>query len=295
MSTVLQWLQSAVERFRGFAYGQPGQAPLQRRRVGLALGGGFARGIAHIGVLKVFQEHGIPIDYLAGTSVGALVAAAYASGVPLEQMEQQAAATNFKDFGRWTLSWMGLATNERLERYLRRFSPVTSFEELKIPLAIAATDLRTGEAVYFTKGPLGPALRASCAYPGLFLPVEYQGHTLVDGFLVAPVPVEAVRSMGADVVIGVYLESGTDLPLKSVTDVIGRSFSIIQRYAQKNWRERSDLVIEPAVKSFLWDNFEKSAELIAAGEAAARAALPRIQAALAPPVQLAAAQSQAYS
>jgi len=295
MSSVVQWLQSAVERFREFAYGQPEQARLQRRRVGLALGGGFARGIAHIGVLKVFQENGIPIDYLAGTSVGALVAAAYASGVSLEQMERQAAATQFKDFGRWTPSWMGLATNDRLERYLRRFSPVTSFEELKIPLAIAATDLLTGEAVYFTEGPLGPALRASCAYPGLFLPVEYQGRTLVDGFLVAPVPVDAVRRMGADVVIGVYLESGGDLPLKSVTDVIGRSFSIVQRHAHRNWCEKSDLMIEPNVKSFLWDNFEKSPELIAAGEAAARAALPRIRAALAPSVQLTAAQSQAYS
>ncbi len=295
MGLMLQWLQSAVGRVREFAYGQPEPARLRRRRVGLALGGGFARGIAHIGVLRVFEENGIPIDYLAGTSVGALIAAAYASGVPLEQMQRQAAATHFKDFGRWTLSWMGLATNERLERYLRRFSPVTNFEELKIPLTIAATDLSTGEAVYFTKGPLGPALRASCAYPGLFLPVEYQGRTLVDGFLVAPVPVDAVRGMGADVVIGVYLESGTDVPLKSVTDVIGRSFSIAQRYAHRNWREKSDLMIEPDVKSFLWDNFEKSPELIAAGEAAARAALPRIQAALAPPVRLSAAQSQAYS
>lgn len=286
MGLVLQWLQGAVERVRGFAYAEPERARPQRCRVGLALGGGFARGIAHIGVLKVLQENHIPIDYLAGTSVGALIAAGYASGVSLEQMERQAAATHFKDFARWTLSWMGLASNERLEGYLRRFSPATRFEELKIPLTIVATDLRRGEPAYFTQGPLGPPLRASCAYPGLFLPVEYQGRMLVDGFLVAPVPVDAVRRMGADLVIAVYLESGSDAPPKSVTDVIGRSFSIAQRYAHETWRGRADLVIEPDVKSFLWDDFEKSPELIVAGEVAARAALPKIRAALARPVHL---------
>jgi NTE family protein len=294
MGSVMQWLQGAVERVREFAYTQPGRGHRRRPRVGLALSGGFARGIAHIGVLKVFQENQIPIDYLAGTSVGALVATTFASGVSLDQMQGQAAATQFKDFGRWTLSWMGLATNERLEGYLHRFSAASRFEELRIPLAIAATDLRTGEAVYFTEGPLGPALRGSCAYPGLFLPVEYQGRTLVDGFLVAPVPVEAVRRMGAELVIAVYLEATSDEPPKSVTDVIGRSFSIIQRNADQSWRPKADLVIEPDVRRFVWDDFGKSSELIAAGEAAARAALPKIRAALERPARLVATQRPAY-
>jgi len=285
MGSVMEWLQGAVERVREFAYAQPERARPRRPRVGLALSGGFARGVAHIGVLRVLEQNHIPIDCIAGTSVGALVATAYASGVSLDKMERQAKATHFKDFGRWTLSWMGLATNERLEGYFHRFTPVTRFEELKLPLAIAATDLRTGEAVYFTQGLLGPALRASCAYPGLFLPVEYQGRTLVDGFLVAPVPVEAVRRMGAELVIAVYLESGSDVPPRSVTDVIGRSFSIIQRQIQQSWREKADLVIEPDVKRFLWEEFERSPELIAGGEAAARAALPRIRAALAQPAR----------
>jgi NTE family protein len=292
MSQVLGWLQGAVQRFREFAYAEPRRA--RHPRVGLALSGGFARGIAHIGVLRVLEENEIPIDCIAGTSVGALIAAAYASGTSLDHMEACATETRFKDFGRWTLSWLGLATNERLEGYLHRISPATRFEELKMPLAIAATDLSSGEAVYFKEGPLGPALRASCAYPGLFLPVEHQGRTLVDGFLAASVPVDAVRQLGADVVIAVYLESGGMEKPKTVVDVIGRSFAIIQRGNHPDWRSRADLVIEPDVKQFLWDNFEQTPQLIVAGEAATLEALPKIRALLEASTRSAAHARQAY-
>ncbi len=284
MRPVSGWLEGAVQRVRAFARARP-RCRLDRHRpkVGLALGGGFARGISHIGVLRVFEENGLPVDCIAGTSVGSLIASAYAAGSSLEEMERQAAVTHFRDFGRWTLSWMGLATNERLEHYLHRFSPAARFEELKLPLAVAATDLGTGEAVYFTEGEIGPPLRASCAYPGLFLPVEHRGRILVDGFLAAPVPVEAVRQLGADVVIGVYLDStrNADKP-DSLMDVIGRSFSIMQRHAHRDWRYRADVVLEPDVASFDWDDFEQTPGLIAAGEAAARAALPQIREAIYP-------------
>ncbi|HEX2713915.1 MAG TPA: patatin-like phospholipase family protein, partial [Candidatus Acidoferrales bacterium] len=235
------------------------------------------------GVLRVLEQNRIPINCIAGTSVGALVAAAYASGLSLDEMQKKAGETHFKDFGRWTFSWMGLATNHRLEGYLRRYSEMTQFEQMKLPLAIVATDLGTGQAVSFTHGPLGPALRASCAYPGLFLPVEHQGRTLVDGFLAAPVPADAVRQLGADVVIAVYLEPGSIEKPRNMVDVIGRSFSIIQRYADLGWRRKADVIIEPNVKHFVWDDFEKAPEMIAAGEAATRAALPKILRALAPP------------
>src|ERR1700732_3307242 len=199
------WLQNAVERVREFAYTPPRAAELGRRPgVGVALGGGFARGIAHLGVLSVLEQEHIPVDFLAGTSAGAMLAIAYASGHPIHEIVAQARATRFKDFGNWRLSWMGLASNQKLEHYPRKFLGVTTFEDLKIPLAIAATDLGTGEAVYFSHGQLGPALRASCAYPGMFVPVEIDGRMLVDGFLAAPVPVDAARSMGADVVIAVF-------------------------------------------------------------------------------------------
>jgi NTE family protein len=281
---VLHWLQNAVERVREFAYTEPPGAhatPHSRPKIGVAFGGGFARGIAHLGVLRVLQEEQIPIDYIGGTSAGALLATAFASGHTVPEIVRQARATRFKDFGNWKLSWLGLASNQRLEHYPRKFLGVSTFEDLKIPLVMAATDLATGQAVYFSHGQLGPALRASCAYPGMFVPVEIDGRMLVDGFLAAPVPVDAVRTMGADIVIAVFLENANNRKPTSIVDVIGLSFGILQRHADLEWRRAADIIIEPNVRDFLWDDFEKTGELIAAGEAAARAALPQIRLALA--------------
>ena len=279
---VLDWLQNAVERVREFAYAEtPAPTPSERPPIGVALGGGFARGIAHLGVLRVFQEEGIPVDYMGGTSAGALLATAYASGHSIAEIVGQARATRFRDFGNWRLSWMGLASNQRLEHYPRKFLGVTTFEDLRLPLVIAATDLSTGEPVYFSHGKLGPALRASCAYPGMFVPVEIDGRLLVDGFLAAAVPVDAVRSLGADIVIAVFLESASNRRPNSIVDVIGLSFAILQRHADLEWRRKAEIIIEPVVKDFLWDDFDKTPELLAAGEAAARAALPKIRALLA--------------
>ncbi len=289
MGSLIRWVSNAVERVREFAYRPPESFPqASEPKIGLALGGGFARGIVHIGVLKVFEQERIPIHCLAGTSVGALIGAAYACGTPLVELERLAAATRFKDFGQWTLSWLGLASNFRLESFLARFCAVRRFEELKIPLAIAATDLQSGRPVYFTSGELGLALRASCAYPGLFRPVEHEGKLLVDGFVAAPVPVEALAALGANRTVAVYLASTTPPgQLKNVADVIGRSFSILQQHAHQAWRTKTDVILEPDVSGFAWDDFNRAAELIAVGEAAARAALPRIRALLVRPVPLA--------
>jgi NTE family protein len=277
MGTATKWLNKAVQGLRSFAYAGEGVRP----KVGLALGGGFARGIAHIGVLRVLEENEIPIDCIAGTSVGALIAATYASGTPLDEMERQGFATRFSDFGRWTVSRMGMASNERLEHFLHKFTPAEFFSQMKIPLSIVATDLTTGESVHFTTGEIGPALRASCAYPGLFLPVEYRGRILVDGFLTETVPAEAARDMGADIVIGVHLEPGLlrSAPRNTI-EVISRSFSIIQTAASQLWHSDVDVLIEPEVHHILWDEFVKTPQLVAAGEAATRAAIPKIRAAL---------------
>ncbi|HXW18455.1 MAG TPA: patatin-like phospholipase family protein [Candidatus Acidoferrales bacterium] len=277
MSNASKWIGSAVRGLRSFAYGGDKQA-----RVGLALGGGFARGIAHIGVLRVFEEAGIEIHCMAGTSVGALIGAAYASGATLDDMERQGSETRFRDFGRWTLSRMGMASNERLEDFLRKFTTARYFEELKMPFAIVATDIVSGESVYFAEGEIGIALRASCAYPGLFLPIEHRGHILVDGFLTDAVPSRAVRELGANVVIGVHLEPGElkDKPRNTI-EVIGRSFSIIQATQDAPWRHATDVLIEPDVHDVLWDGFVETPRLVAAGAAATRAALPKIRAAIA--------------
>jgi len=284
------WLATAVEKLRGFAFAprryRAAENPAPRPKVGLALGGGFARGIAHIGVLRALQQHNIPVDCIAGTSVGALIATLYAAGTPLEVMERQAAQTNFSDFGKWTVSWLGFANNARLGDYLHRANPVQQFSEMKIPLSIVATDLGSGEPVYFTQGEVVAPLRGSCAYPGLFLPVEHNGRVLVDGFLASPVPVDAAKQLGADVVIAVYLDStdNDDKP-ENILGVVGRSFAIMQRHANKLWRTRADVVLEPEVGEFAWDDFSRTTELMRAGEAAALAALPAIRALLHPATQ----------
>ena len=273
----LGWLRSAKDKFRAFAYGEPGERK-ERPRVGLALAGGFARGIAHIGVLRVLREAGIPIDCVAGTSVGALIAVGFCAGASLDEMAKVGAETTFSDFGRWTPSWLGLATNQRMEKYLERFTPVKNFQELQTPLAIATTDISAGVSVYYSHGPIAPPLRASCAYPGLFVPIQFEGRTLVDGFLTAPVPVEGALLLGADVVIAIYLESSNSEEPRTFTDVLSRSFNIIQRHGDLAWRTQADVIIEPDVKPFVWDDFSKTPEMIAAGEAAALAALPEIRA-----------------
>ena len=279
MSTT-KWLGKAIRGLRSFAYNSDGQRP----KIGVALGGGFARGIAHVGVLRVLEENEIPIDYIAGTSVGALIAAAYASGTSLDDMAHQASLTRFRDFGRWTLSRMGMASNDRLQDFLSRMSTARFFHEMRIPLAIVATDLLRGESVHFTTGEVGPALRASCAYPGLFLPVEYRGHFLVDGFLTEQVPAPALRKMGAELIISVHLEPGLlDAKPRNTIEVISRSFSIIQTKALQSWRGMTDVLLEPNVHHVLWDEFLKSPQLITAGEECARAAMPQIRTLLSRP------------
>ncbi len=277
MKKPLRRLRQLIEHVRSFAYTPAAPGQTQKLRVGLALGGGFARGVAHVGVLRVLQDHGVPIHCLGGTSAGAIVAAAYAGGAPLSLMEQVAASTHLRDLAEWTLSLDGLASDRRLVHYLRRMTPVERFDQLRIPLVIVASDLLRGEPVYFTQGELNVALRASCAYPGLFRPVEWDGRPLADGFLTEPVPVRAVRSLGADYVIAVYLDSlDPDRPPTHALDIINRSFSILLRQAESAWRPLANRVIEPTVYRFEWDDFERTPELIAAGAEAARRMLPVI-------------------
>jgi NTE family protein len=274
------WLQSILDRLREFGNAAqppvPQTAEFRRPKVGVALSGGFARGISHLGVLRCLEEHGVPIDCIAGTSAGALAGVAYASGRPFEHIVKEAASIRFGNFGQWRFSHMGLASNRRLESYPRDHFGVTDFKDLKIPLAIAATDLVGGKPVFFTSGLVGPPLRASCAYPGLFQPVEYEGHLLVDGVVSAAVPVDGVRLLGADIVIAVFLEAEKMDRPKSVVDVIGRSFSIVRLQADTAWRAKADIVILPTVHEFAWDDFARTADLVLAGEQAALKALPRI-------------------
>jgi len=247
--------------------------------IGLALGGGFARGIAHVGVLKVLEEENIPIRYIAGTSVGALIGAAYCSGISAAELEHVAARVRFKHIASWTLSRYGFASNQRMIGFLNQLLKVKTFEELRIPLAVTATDFSTGEGVVFHSGPLIDPVRASCAYPGMFLPVKIRGRLLIDGMLSHTVPTRPVRQMGADRVLAVHLRGNWtdgDGP-RHLFDVIGQCFAIAQEMNSSQWKQAADLVIEPDVNGYKYDAFEHSAALVRAGEIATRAALPEIR------------------
>jgi len=247
--------------------------------IGIALGGGFARGIAHIGVLKVLEEEGIPVSMIAGTSVGALIGAAYCSGLTIAELQEVAHRVRFTTFARWTLSRCGFATTDRMISFMTRILKTKTFEELRIPLGVTATDFKTGEGVVFRTGSIIDPVRASCAYPGMFLPVIIDGQWLVDGMLSHPVPTRPLREMGADRVLAVQLKgqwSKTIAP-RHLFDVIGQSFAIAQDRMSPLWRSAADLVIEPDVAGFDYDDFSRADELIRVGEHAMRNALPQVR------------------
>jgi NTE family protein len=244
--------------------------------------------MAHVGVLKVLLENRIPIDALAGTSVGSVVAAAYASGCTVDEMLREARAARWRDFAHWTVPRLGFATNVPMETMLHRLLHCSRFEEVSIPLAIVATDVSTGEPVTYRDGDLLPPLRASCSFPGLFVPVKYRNRLLVDGAIVGSVPVAALREMGVDVTIGVYLKTGDPLHMPTnIFQVVGQAFHIASSAGETAWRKTCDVVIEPDVGRFRWDDFGHADELILIGERAARQALPAIQALLQPQARLA--------
>jgi NTE family protein len=247
--------------------------------IGVALGGGFARGIAHIGVLKVLEEEGIPVRIVAGTSVGALIGATYCSGVGIEELERIAHSVRFTTFARWTVSRYGFASNDRMVAFLTRTLKVKTFEEMRIPLAVTATDFNSGEGVVFHSGSIIDPVRASCAYPGMFLPVNIRGHWLVDGMLSHPVPTRPLREMGADRVLAVHLKgqwSKAGAP-RHLFDVIGQSFAIAQDVMRHVWQDAADIVVEPDVAGFSYDDFKRAPELMQAGEMAMRQALPLVR------------------
>jgi NTE family protein len=264
---------------RDLATASPRPQAAKPPAIGLALGGGFARGIAHIGILKVLEAENIPIRYIAGTSVGALIGAAYCSGLSPAELEAVAGRVRFKDFARWTLSRLGIADNLRMIKFLNSILKVKTFEELRIPLAVTATDFSSGQGVVFRSGPLVDPVRASCAYPGMFLPVKIGDRFLVDGMLAYTVPTQPLREMGAERVMAVHLKGNwarTHGP-RHLLDVISQCFEIAQEMNCSVWKPDADLVVELDVNGYKYDAFDHAAELVKCGEVAARAALPEIR------------------
>jgi NTE family protein len=253
--------------------------PALRTGIGLALGGGFARGFAHLGVLQVLEQKRIPISCIAGTSVGSILGAAYASGAPLARIIATCRTLRFRDIARWRVSRLGLASNQRLGELIERVFDSRQFEDLRIPMAVVATDLNSGEPVALSHGSLVDAIRASCAFPGLFEPVEIGTRCLADGGLVAPVPTRAARDLGAEFVLGVSvgMQDGHRGAPSNVFQVMTRAVSAAQKHQLEVWERHADLVLRPDVQSIAWDQFERADEAIEAGAAVARLALPRIE------------------
>ena len=251
--------------------------------LGLALSGGAARGIAHVGVLRALQENQIPINYVAGTSAGSLVGGAFASGMSIDEIEALGRGLRWRDIGRVTMSRLGVQSNDRLEQFVRDRLPVSRFEELPTPFAAVATDLKTGAAVIMRDtGDVAFAIRASCAIPGWYVPVtDSDGRQLVDGGLVAVVPASVARSLGADLVIAVDVnfEGATFLgPSQSVIGVVLQSMLVVQKTASHYQIASSDFVIRPRVGHIRWDEMGRAEELIAAGYKAGLESIPAIRA-----------------
>lgn len=259
----------------------------RRPRLGLALSGGAARGVAHVGVLKVLSEHGIRVDCVAGTSAGAIVAGAYAAGMTVAELEELGRNLRWRDFGRMTVSRLGVQTNARLEDYIRARFPITRFEELSIPFAAVATDLDSGAPVVMRdEGDIAFAIRASCAVPGWYVPVvDEKGRQLVDGGLVANLPVSIVRSLGAEVVVAVDVNFDGAKFLGSPNSIIGvllQSMLVVQRTAVRHQRQLADVVISPRVGHIRWDEMGRADELLAAGAEAAESAVQFVKELLEP-------------
>ena len=247
---------------------------MERKKIGLALSGGGARGFAHIGVLKVLAEHKISFDMIAGTSAGAIIGGCLAAGMTPVEIEETAAKVGYLTMVRPSFSTQGALSNVPMGHFLESELPVKRFEELTIPFAAVAFDLVSGqEVVQKGSGDLVTAIRASCSVPGLFMPVNDAGRMLVDGGVTSVLPVDAVRSLGADVVISIdVLACGSNFKSmpKTAVGIMIRSAITLIRSASNDQRTRSDFTIEPQIAHLRPDQINKRKEFIELGEAAAR-------------------------
>ena len=262
------------------------QAPAPRKvpKLGLALGGGAARGFAHIGVIQVLEENGIKPDMVVGTSAGSVVAAFYASGKSGAQLQWLADSMDESQLTDWTVPFMsrGMLRGEALGRYINTQLNGAKIEDLKIPLGIVATDLQTGDGILFRRGDIATAVRASSAVPSVFEPVRIGNKDYVDGGLVSPVPVLYARQMGADIVIAVDISSRPeDAKTSDMLKVLLQTFSIMGKSISQLEMAQAEVVVRPAMSDVGSTEFAARKKSIEAGRAAMKLALPALKAALA--------------
>ena len=253
-------------------------------KIGLALGGGAARGFAHVGVIAVLEEAGLRPQVVVGTSAGSLVAAIYATGKTSAQLQQTALSMEEVAITDWMLPIFGKGVfrGDALGRYVNQLVGGRLIENMAIPLGIVATDLNSGRAVLFRSGDTGTAVRASSAVPAVFVPVKINGHEYVDGGLVSPVPVRFARQMGADVVIAVDISSPPEgNPAEGTLQILLQTFAIMGKSINQYELKEADVVVRPSLTGLKSADFSARKLAIDSGRAAMLAALPALKAKLA--------------
>ncbi|HSA08675.1 MAG TPA: patatin-like phospholipase family protein [Candidatus Moranbacteria bacterium] len=260
-------------------------AKLKRPKIGLALGSGGPRGLAHIGVIKVLKENNIPIDFIAGSSIGAMVGGFYAATKDIGQVEKIALGTNWK----MILALIdpsfrqGLLGGKKVNNFIEDHIDKMDFKDLKVPLSVVATNFKNGDAVVINKGDVASAIRASISLPLVFRPVEREGKLLVDGGLSLPVPVEVVRKMGADLVIAVNLDADYFADNNSENNKFGfykmaeNSINLLRHHLAYRNVENADIVISPRVGNAHWGKFLDGKDIISAGEKATKIKLSQLK------------------
>ncbi len=250
-------------------------------KIGLALGGGAARGFAHIGVIKVLEAQGITPEIVVGTSAGAVVGALYAAGMNGFDLQKKAFKLDESKISDWSLPDRGVLKGEALQQFVNEAVAQRPIENLKKSFAVVATDLNSGESIVFRSGNTGMAVRASATVPGVFRPVRINGREYVDGGLSSPVPVRSAREMGATVVIAVDISARpSSQSVKGTSDILLQVFSIMGQNLGRFELKDADVVIRPQLGQVGATDFAARHESILEGEKAAQAALPQIRAAL---------------
>ena len=258
--------------------------PKKIPKLGLALGGGAARGFAHIGVLQVLEEEGIKPSLVVGTSAGSVVASFYASGKTGQQLQWLADTMDETQFTDWAnpFSGRGILRGEALGKYINSQLNGMKIEDMKLPLGIVATDLRTGDGILFRRGDVATAVRASSAVPSVFEPVQIAGKDFVDGGLVSPVPVRYARQMGADLVLAVDISSRPeDAKTTDMLKVLLQTFSIMSKSISQLELTQADVVVRPALPDIGSTEFSARKKSIEAGRTAMKQAMPQLRALLA--------------
>lgn len=261
---------------------QPPPSPAHRPvRIGLALGGGAARGFAHIGVIKVLEAQGLTPDLVVGTSAGAVVGALYAAGNTGFELQKMAFKLEESKISDWSMPDRGVFKGEALQQFVNNAVAQRAIENLKKPFGVTATDLRSGEGVLFRTGNTGMAVRASATVPGVFQPVSINSHEYVDGGLSSLVPVRSARQMGATVVIAVDISARPDKrTVRGTLDILLQTFTIMGQNLARHELEEADVVIRPQVGGVGATDFQARHDAILEGEKAAQAALPAIREAI---------------